>query len=719
MLEIRLLGSAQVLDGGKLLPPFPTQRARELFASLAARPNYPHPRSTLAGSLWPEKGEDKARASLNTELWRVRQVLGAAGQSLEMTRDTVALNLPAERVDIHKFRALAKRGDVSSLKEAVELYRGEFLEGCYADWCLLEREQLFDLLRGALEGLLRHHEARGELSEAISIAKRLNAYDPLREEIHRALMRLYAALGDRPAALAQYQSCKAILKRELGVAPMPETEALHIRLRRTAPVEDHWSARREAVEKVTGHRLAGMRAAKQYLSELYTPRPALDAKVEEFIHSESVGLILVGASGCGKTTFLAHLAETRLAQGDLVLLLDSSALTLNLQRELTRKLWGSESVSAEEALAALGRDAAAKGRLVWIILDELNAFKDLGAEPADLLRRLDALVVSVHLQSDVRAVKFVLACREYSWRLLTLGGSANLNWQCYFAREPLLLAQYTPGETRAAFDAHRTHYKIKNSFDDLSNEMRERIRSPFFLRLAAETWQGKAIPASGSGGRLYREYFKRVVANPSVRSFVAELTTRIARQQQPQLPLTELRADSALQSAFSEDPRSPFHQLLESGVIVVGGSEFAPRVRITHESLLEYLLAQYYGAQCAEGNIGEDCLAEMARGSWDFPALWGAALTLLLLGKNAGDFLRLAESGSAEARQLATEGLVALQQEDAALAVSIANRLLERPSVEAKRAALFAASRMGETGFDLARGRITFRQRKMAETPVV
>ena len=36
------------------------------------------------------------------------------------------------------------------LREAVSLYRGEFLEGCYADWCLLERETLADQFRAAL-----------------------------------------------------------------------------------------------------------------------------------------------------------------------------------------------------------------------------------------------------------------------------------------------------------------------------------------------------------------------------------------------------------------------------------------------------------------------------------------------------------------------------------------------------------------------------------------
>jgi len=718
MLEIRLLGNVQILEGDRFLPPFPTQRSRELFASLAARPNHPHSRITLAGNLWPEKTEEKARASLNTELWRVRQVLGNADSILDQTRDTVNLKILPEQVDIHQFRALVKRGHASALREAVSLYRGEFLEGCYADWCLIERETLADQFRAALEGLLRHSESRGELNEAISFAKKLHSLDPLREEMHRALMRLYAALGDRPAALAQYHACKAILNRELNVEPMPETEALSIKIRQTAPLEDHWSARREATRKITEHRLAEMRAARQYLTELHVPRPALEQKVDEFARSDAAALILIGHSGCGKTSLLARLAETRLAQGDLTLLLEASALTLDAQRDLTRQLWGSETIPAADALAALGRDASTRGRRVWILLDELNAFNDLGAGPADLLRRLDALAESVHQQGGGSSVKFILACREHAWRTITLGG-IRLNWQCYFERAPMPVETFHANETRAAFESYRRHFKIKNSFEDLSEEMRERFHSPFFLRLAAETWRGASIPRSGSGGLLFREYFERVAANPSARALMLELVTRIARQRQPSLPLADLRADPSLQTALADDPRSPLHQLLEAGALALGGNEFAPRLRFTHERLLEYLLAQYYDAQCDEGIIGEDCIVQMAHGAWDFPALWGAALTLLLLGKNADQFILLAESGFSEARQLATEGLAALHAEDAALARSLANRLLERPSIEAKRVALFAASRMGEDGFELFRSAAGSREAETRQAAIV
>jgi hypothetical protein len=39
-------------------------------------------------------------------------------------------------------------------------------------------------------------------------------------------MRLYVLIGDRALALRQYTTCRELLARELGVAPMPETEAL-------------------------------------------------------------------------------------------------------------------------------------------------------------------------------------------------------------------------------------------------------------------------------------------------------------------------------------------------------------------------------------------------------------------------------------------------------------------------------------------------------------
>jgi DNA-binding SARP family transcriptional activator len=53
------------------------------------------------------------------------------------------------------------------------------------------------------------------------------AQNPYQEVAHRGLMRCYYRLGDRSAAIRQYQVCAKTLREELGVSPMSETEELY------------------------------------------------------------------------------------------------------------------------------------------------------------------------------------------------------------------------------------------------------------------------------------------------------------------------------------------------------------------------------------------------------------------------------------------------------------------------------------------------------------
>jgi DNA-binding SARP family transcriptional activator len=53
---------------------------------------------------------------------------------------------------------------------------------------------------------------------------------PLHEEIHRLLMSAYAGSGDRLAAGNQYQILVRRLKKELELAPEPQTRELYYKL---------------------------------------------------------------------------------------------------------------------------------------------------------------------------------------------------------------------------------------------------------------------------------------------------------------------------------------------------------------------------------------------------------------------------------------------------------------------------------------------------------
>jgi DNA-binding SARP family transcriptional activator len=111
-----------------------------------------HSREKLAGLLWGDKPEANAKANLRKALSGLRQLFGDA---LLVTRQTVAFNRESDYwLDVETFESALAEDDAASAKldplcEAVELYRGEFLEGFsvrqaleFEEWVLQERERL-------------------------------------------------------------------------------------------------------------------------------------------------------------------------------------------------------------------------------------------------------------------------------------------------------------------------------------------------------------------------------------------------------------------------------------------------------------------------------------------------------------------------------------------------------------------------------------------------
>ncbi len=78
--------------------------------------------------------------------------------------------------------------------------------------------------------------------QAIQWTQKALATSALHEELHQTLMRLHALTGDRAAALQHYTECEAMLKREMNLAPMPETQALYEKISRGEPLSQKTAA---------------------------------------------------------------------------------------------------------------------------------------------------------------------------------------------------------------------------------------------------------------------------------------------------------------------------------------------------------------------------------------------------------------------------------------------------------------------------------------------
>jgi DNA-binding SARP family transcriptional activator/predicted ATPase len=258
-LTLLLLGSFDARLDGRPVNEFGTDKTRALLAYLAVEADRPHRRDALAGLLWAESPQAKARQSLRQALSDLRRVLDDRDRTtplLSIDRETVQFNLAAGcSLDVAEFAALAvanrahRHGRIDCclpcirrMEEMARLYRGSFLGGffladstAFEEWATLQREHLQRQAMGALGCLAQYYERRGDLSRAIQAAQRQVRTEPWLEEAHRQLMRLLARDGRRSAALAQYRTCRRMLAGELGVEPTAETKALYQQIEDAEP----------------------------------------------------------------------------------------------------------------------------------------------------------------------------------------------------------------------------------------------------------------------------------------------------------------------------------------------------------------------------------------------------------------------------------------------------------------------------------------------------
>jgi len=246
-LSIYLFGSVQVYrDESRPMELRPTAKA--MLAYLLLNRNRGshwtgHRREVLVGHFWGNQDERNARRCLSTTLWRLRRELEQGdlphGTYLRTTPSgEIGFNFESDHwLDIDVFEKKIQQGmarpvptmdaaDARALEEAQSLYTGELLEECYGEWVFRERERLNLLYLNSLARLMRYFEYHEQYEQSLGCGQKILAIDPLREQVHRHMMRLYMKCGQRTLAVQQYEACRAVLAEELHILPMAETQML-------------------------------------------------------------------------------------------------------------------------------------------------------------------------------------------------------------------------------------------------------------------------------------------------------------------------------------------------------------------------------------------------------------------------------------------------------------------------------------------------------------
>jgi DNA-binding SARP family transcriptional activator len=145
-LDIHLLGLFRLLYDGRPISSVNTARLQSLLAYLVLHRNAPQSRCHLAFLFWPDSTEVQARTNLRKLLHDLRHALPDADLFLEVDVQTVRWRADAPfTLDVADFESAAARADRAeqtgepgslraALAQAVALYQGNLLPGCYSDW---------------------------------------------------------------------------------------------------------------------------------------------------------------------------------------------------------------------------------------------------------------------------------------------------------------------------------------------------------------------------------------------------------------------------------------------------------------------------------------------------------------------------------------------------------------------------------------------------------
>jgi DNA-binding SARP family transcriptional activator len=314
LLELRFLGAPQILRDQQPIDGLPT-KALALLAYLAAR-GTPQPREQLLALLWPESSTSAAHKNLRNTLWAIRTLLDDVLLVLPDGRLTLA---DLHQTDIGRFAQLApppvdpatsqqlahaEATTSEQLAARLALYRGPLLDGIalhdaaeFELWLTAEREHMQQLYVRGATALIERYWSEAAWRQMAATAEHALIHEPLDEALYRARMEALARAGDRAGALRSYDILRATLERELGLAPLPETEAL-----RTAivsgligPSEPAW------LPPPRPRRTTPFSSSRPPLIGRQDARTALDEELARAQRGQARVVLLSGELGIGKT----------------------------------------------------------------------------------------------------------------------------------------------------------------------------------------------------------------------------------------------------------------------------------------------------------------------------------------------------------------------------------------------------------------------------------
>lgn len=239
-LVIHSLGKMEVKVNGRTVTTsdWMTQTARDLFFLFL---NHPEglTKEQVGEIFWPDSSPAELKLRFKNTVYRLRHAIGR--DTISFFDDVYSFNPDLDyEYDLETFQrelTLAQSSrdtneKINHLRNAVRIYRGDFLPDVDETWVIHERERLRQAYQDAVLSLSDLYFQAGQLEAALDVCQRAIAADSCLEEAYRLAMQVYAKNGNRAGIVRTYEQCKKALYEEVGAEPSPQTRRLFEELMR-------------------------------------------------------------------------------------------------------------------------------------------------------------------------------------------------------------------------------------------------------------------------------------------------------------------------------------------------------------------------------------------------------------------------------------------------------------------------------------------------------
>lgn len=232
--EVYTLGETKVIVNSRQVTEteWRSSRAMELFIYLLCHGRLGQTKEQITTALWPDLSPARATSNFHINLYRARRAVSPSVFTLEQGHYQLNPDISIYS-DVAEFERLISQSEnlsddiqekAAHLKQAIHLYRGQFMVGFYNEWTEQRRREIEDQYLRTLSSLAIIRENHSDYKTAIELLEKYLDINPYHEEVYHKIIKLHLARGDKVAAEQVYWRYAHTFTTEMGLAPRIEME---------------------------------------------------------------------------------------------------------------------------------------------------------------------------------------------------------------------------------------------------------------------------------------------------------------------------------------------------------------------------------------------------------------------------------------------------------------------------------------------------------------